>query len=335
MPKTMFTSLLTPHTKVTGEQLATEEGLRDLELNIRALNRRRFLGTMAAASALAAVGGALSGPQAEAQAAATPSIVDILNFSLNLEFLEAEFYSYGINGKSLADNVTASTNPASGATATIAANLPTVTANTISNPPQVTLTGNQLAVVQALLQDESHHIALLQSTINANGGTPVTSATIDYSAAGTIPPITTAAAYFAAARQFTAVGNSAYAGAAASLVSVPNILQTAGQILGAEAQHLGVINYLCALLGVTPAQDPQVDAQDVPPNGTAQIFTVTPIPNPITQTSAPAAVGIARTPQQVLGIVYGISKPTTLNPQAGVTRGGFFPGGVSGNIVST
>ena len=332
----MFTSLLAPHTRVTEEQLATEEGILALSQNLRALNRRRFLSTLAVAGALATTAGFAGSTEAQAQTASTPPINDVLNFALNFEFLEAEFYSYGFNGQSLAANVAASAT--SSTSNPIQPNVPTLTTSNVQNAPQVTLTGNQLAVVQGLLQDESHHIALLQSTITANGGTPITEATIDYSAGGTIPPITTNIAFFAASRQFTAVGNSAYAGAAADLIGNINILNAASQILGAEAQHMGVVNYLCAMLGILPSSangpDKQLDAQDVPPNGTAQLFTVTPIPSPVSA-SAPPASGIARTPQQVLGIAYGVSTPITVTPQAGVTKGGFFPNGVLGNITST
>ena len=310
MRNPVFTSLLAPHTKVTGEQLATEEGILALGENLRALNRRRFLSTLAAAGAIAAAGGALTGRQAEAQAAAAPPIADVLNFALNLEFLEAEFYAYGSTGK------------------------PYGTAGRVLNPPTVTLTGDQLAVATALAMDEKNHITVLQTALNMLGATPITEPTIDFSASGTMPAVTTNLAYFAAARQFTALGNSAYAGAAADLISNTAVLTTAAQILGAEAQHLGVVNYLCATLGITPATDKPIDAQDVPPNGTAAIFTVTAIPSPVTAMT-PAALGIARTPAQVLGVVYGVSKPTTTTPAAGTVKGGFFPNGVNGNIKST
>ena len=305
----LFTSLLAPHTKVTGEQLATEEGILALGENLRALNRRRFLSTLAAAGAIAAAGGALSGRQALGQAAATPPIADVLNFALNFEFLEAEFYTYGSAGKAYG------------------------TAGAVLNPPKVTLTGNEQAVAAALALDETNHITVLQQAITMLGGTPITEPTIDFSAGGTMPAVTTNLAFFAAARQFTALGNSAYAGAAADLISNPTILTTASQILGAEAQHLGVVNYLCATLGITPTTDGQIDAQDVPPNGTAAIFTITPIA--VTAANPAPAVGIARSPAQVLGVAYGVSKPTTTTPPAGTVKGGFFPNGVNGNITST
>ncbi len=318
MPKAVFTSILAPHRKVTEEQLETEAGILALERNLLAVNRRRFLTSLAAASAIATVGGALSGAKAEAQTTqpAVPSVVDVLNFSLNFEFLEAEFYTYGSTGKAFG------TVP-------------------VMNPPQVTLSGNELAVATALAQDERNHINLLQTTITQLGGSVVTEPTIDFSAGGVIPPVTTDIAFFAAARQFTALGNSAYAGAAQFLENDTAILTTAAQILGAEAQHMGVTNYLCALLGIPPSTTPsagdyQIDAQDVPPNGFSSIFTVTPIGTvPYAASAPPPAVGIIRTVQQVLGVAYGVSKPTTTTPQAGVTSGGFFPKGVSGGIAST
>ena len=328
MPKAVFTSLLAPHSKVTEEQLATEEGILALEQNVRALNRRRFLTSVAAAGAIATMGGALTGTRAMAQSAA-PSIADVLNFALNFEFLEAEFYSYGSMGMSLASAVAAS---AGMSTATIA-NPPSITTSNVMNPPQVKLTGNQQAVAMALLLDEAHHITTLQQAIMTLGGTPITEPTIDFSAGGTMPAVTTNLAYFAAARQFTALGNSAYAGAAVDLVSNPAVLTVASQILGAEAQHLGVVNYLCATLGITPTTDKQIDAQDVPPNGTAAIFTVTPIA--VTSANPAPAVGIARTPQQVLGVVYGVSTAATVTPTPGTAKGGFFPNGVNGNVTST
>ncbi len=335
MPKSVFTSLLAPHTKVTGEQLATEEGILAFSRNLQVLNRRRFFSTLATAGALAAVSGTLSGSRAQAQTTATPSIVDVLNFALNFEFVEAEFYSYGSTGMSLAANVAASAAATAAGKTPLIAGPPTITASNVLNPPNVTLTGNQQVIVAALLQDEAHHIAGLQAAILNLGGVPITEPSIDFSAGGTIPPITTNTAYFAAAREFTALGNSAYAGAAASLIGNTAILETASQILGAEAQHLGAVNYLCITLGITtPSPDAQLDAQDVPPNsilasGVPAIFTVTPL------TAAAPALGIARTPQQVLGVVYGVSTPATTTPAAGTVKGGFFPNGVNGNIVST
>lgn len=333
MPKSIFTSLLAPHMKVTEEQLATEEGILAFGRNLQALNRRRFVSAVAAAGAIAAAGGVFPAFRAEAQTATAPSVVDVLNFALNFEFLEAEFYSYGANGMSLAAAVAAS---AAASTPTIS-NPPVITASNVTNPPSVSLpsTNNEQAIAMALFQDEAHHVATLQQAITQLGGTPITEPNIDFSAGGKIGPISTNTAFFAAAREFTALVNSAYDGAAADLVSNATVLTTAAQILGIAAQHLGAINYLCITLGITtPSPDMQIDAQDVPPNstladGTSAIFTITP------SSSSTPALGIARTPQQVLGVAYGISTPTTTTPAPGTNKGGFFPNGVNGAITST
>ena len=310
MPRKLFTSLLCPSMKVTEDQLETDFNLLNMERQILATNRRNFLGALAAAGATAAtLGVAGFATSAEAQSTA-PSITDVLNFALNLEYLEANLY-IAVSGQT----ALSSTDTGSGA-------------GTIMNAPsQLQLDAQTQATAAGLAADELHHIELLRGAITQAGGTPISQPTIDYSMGGKIS-ITTQAQFLAAARQFTAVGNSAYAGAAQFLVSSVPTLQTAAQILGAEGQHLGAVNYLCCLQGV---MSPAVDALDFPPIPTNQSYFT--ISSPTTSTGP--ALGPSRTTSQVLGIVYGVATASTTTPQTGVASGGFFPSGVNGNIKST
>lgn len=287
-------SLLSPTEKISAEQLETDRQILAFERSIPHLNRRGFLGAMLGAAALATAG------VGEIQAQTTVPIVDVLNFALNLEYLEANFYLYVSTGTGLSATLSGSGAAVQGA------------------PGKLPLDANTLAVAQALAADEVTHIVDLRTAITSLGGTPVAQPAINLAANGTI---TTQAQFLAAARQFTALGGSAYIGSAQLLVSNPSILTTASQILGAEGQHAGVIGNLCISQGVT---SPAVDAQDIPPSAT-NYFTV----------DATHALSPPRTPSQTLGVAYRVSTAATTNPPVGVTVGGFFPNGFNGNIKST
>ena len=261
------------------------------------LARRNFLTMLGAAGATAGIAAATgcSEPGNITLPTLTPSVVDVLNFALNLEYLEATFYLTITTGSGLS-SADMGSNPgtASGAGK-----------YTIVNP-YVAAAAKQLAT------DEQEHVEFLRTTIAAVGGTPVSMPNLSFTPAGTI---NSDATFLAAARQLENVGVSAYAGGAQYLVSSTAALTYAAQILDTEAQHAGVIRQLCVALGVT---SPAVDALDNPPTS-SKFF----------DTSATTGLAPVRTTSQVLQIVYGAAGKT------GVSSGGFFPNGLNGPIATS
>lgn len=256
--------------------------------------RRSFLTNLGFAGA--AIGaGAMTGCSNDgpiASSVVTPTVADVLNFALNLEYLEATFYLYVTTGAGLpaADMGTSPGAVTGGAKVTF------------TNPVVASL-ANQLAT------HERQHVEFLRASISAIGGTPVDMPAINLAAGGTV---NSDATFLAAARQLETVGVSAYAGGAQYLTSSVVALNYAAQILDTEAQHAGFTRELCIVNNVT---SPAVDSQDQPPT-LSKIFN----------TSATTGLNPVRTTSQVLQIVYGAVG--TL----GVSKGGFFPNGLNGTI---
>ena len=242
------------------------------------LKRRNFLSGLAATGAVLGTG-ALTGCSNDGPITGlptvTPSVVDVLNFALNLEYLEASFYLYTTTGSGLS-----------------AADMGT-SPGTVSGGAQVTFSNQIVAsAARQLANDEMLHVEFLRSTITAVGGTPISVPNINLAAAGTV---NSDATFLAAARQLEGVGSSAYIGGAAYLAPSTTAVSYAAQILHLEAQHEGFLRQLCNLLGVA---SPAADTQDLPPTAT-QIFN----------TSPTTGLNPVRTTSQVLQIVY--ASPST------------------------
>ena len=255
------------------------------------LNRRTLLSTLGAAAAVTAVSGCAGSGTIALPPAAT-SVVDVLNFALNLEYLEANFYGFVTTGTGI-PTADMGTNPGA-----------------ISGGAKVTFVNPIVASAAAqLYTDEREHVEFLRTTIAAIGGTPVSQPALNLAAGGAV---TNDATFLAAARQLETVGVSAYIGGAQFLTSSTAALTYAAQILDTEAQHEGFLRELCIVMGVT---SPAVDSQDQPPTS-AKIFN----------TGATTGLNPVRTVSQVLQIVYGAVGST------GVSSGGFFPAGLNGNL---
>ncbi len=260
-------------------------------------NRRGFLTSLGAVGALAGTavltGCSDAGPLKPNTPASTPSVVDVLNFALNLEYLEASFYSYVTTGNGLASNLTG-TSP-----------------GTVTGGAKVNFTNATVAAAAAqLANDESKHVAFLQNTITMIGGTPVSLPALNLAAMGAV---SSDASFLTAARRLETVGVSAYGGGAQFLTPNTTAILYAAQILDTESQHESFLRQLCIALNVS---SPAVDSADYPPTASA-----------IFNTSPTTGLYTVRTTSQVLAIVYGSPG------QSGLSKGGFFPNGLNGNII--
>ena len=267
------------------------------EMIAAAPNRRSFVRKLGFASA--ALGAAAAVPKsAFAQSSSAPTDFDILNFALNLEYLESEFYTVATTGTTIdvAEGLTITGTGTAG---------PTTGGNLVdfSSAPAV------LPIAMNLAFDERTHVSLLQGAIAAFGGQAVAKPAINLNALGF--GFGSVSDFLKLARIFEDIGVTAYGGAA-PLISDKTILGYAARILAVEAEHSGNIRLQIAQMGIaTTALDP---ADVIPPPSGTLYFPV--------NTSALTEV---RTPGQVLFLAYG--------GVASATSGGFFPAGVNGNLT--
>ncbi len=278
-----------------GSLAAEAQALASSRSAVRNTRRRLItnLGMAAGAAGLLGVAGCSSaGPVAVPPATTGPSVADVLNFALNLEYFEASFYSYIVTGSGLS---AADMGSSPGA---------------VTGGAKVTFSNSFVANIAAnLATEEVQHVEFLRATIAAVGGTPVAMPALNLAALGSV---TNDATFLALARTIEGVGVSAYIGGAQYLTSNITALNYAAQILDVEAQHAGALRQACIQLGVS---SPAADSLDQPPTAT-QVFN----------TGNTTGLNPVRTISQVLQIVYAAAG------QTGVTKGGFFPNGLNGNV---
>lgn len=289
-------------------------------------DRRLFLKS-AGVAGLGVVGaGAMSGfgsvaADAASASASAAAISDgaVLNFALNLEYLEAEFYSYAAFGKGLDDKLTYGKGKRGGVTGGRAVNFDSIGIRNYA---------------REIANDELDHVRFLRKAL---GGARVSRPAIDIqnsftaaaTAAGLIKPGETFDPYanennfLLAAFIFEDVGVTAYKGAA-PLIQNKTYLGAAAGILAVEAYHAGIVRtalYAKGLQNATEAISDARDSLDGKRNldqgigGTSYANLVPTDKNGIVYD---------RNPGQVLNIVY-------LNPGK-TNKGGFFPKGVNGSI---
>ena len=330
--------------------------------------RRNFMKVAGGATAafggatlLSACGADNNNPNATPTATASPSPtstasaatldLDILNFALNLEYLEAQFYVYAVTGQGLATSQTTGPNSAA--------------PGTVTGGAQANLSGDPLVLAYAreIAADETAHVTFLRAAIgssavampniNIGGGTngAFTQAAI---AAGiitqgqTFDPYASPENFLLGAFIFEDVGVSAYKGAA-PLITNKTYLEAAAGILAVEAYHASIVRTVLyrkgigtPAFGTTPAiaaqpalltsADKISDARDsldgttdldqgisTRTTGTGEQSNIVPVDS--------TGLTYSRSAAQVLNIVY-------LN-KAAVTMGGFFPAGVNGSIKTS
>ena len=279
--------------------------------------------------------------------------VDVLNFALNLEYLEANFYAYAVTGGGIVPGLQTGT----GTQGSV------ITGSGAGAARAVSFTDPVIAqYAREIAADEIAHVTFLRTalsgsaaaqpainlsgsaTVNTPGGTAVGAFTAAARAAGVIgatdifDPYASDINFLIGSYLLTDVGVSAYRGSAKLLFNNKVYLEAASGILATEAYHDGVIRSSIYARGVaaTPPMingqtvfqvitkisdtrdgldGPQDDDQDI---GTATTANLVP-------TDLVNSLALGRTAPQVLNVVYQSAQP--------VSGGGFFPNGVNGKIT--
>ena len=149
----------------------------------------------------------------------TADVMDVLNYALTLEYLEAEFYAQALLASGL---------------------LP---------PGQVNMS------IQTISKHETAHVNFLKTAIASAGGTPVDKPAFDFSGgngSGEGPfkdAFTDLGLFLAVAQTFEDTGVRAYKGRAAELKGSGDVLTAALQIHSVEARHAAHLRLLRKELG--------------------------------------------------------------------------------------
>ncbi|HUR12705.1 MAG TPA: ferritin-like domain-containing protein [Flavitalea sp.] len=146
------------------------------------------------------------------------TVIEILNYALTLEYLEAEFYAKALASGGL---IPAQANPS----------------------------------IQTIARHEAAHVNFLRTTIISLGGTPIAKPTFDFTAgngSGTGPfanVFSNFEVFLNVAQTFEDTGVRAYKGRAAELVQTGDILTAALRIHSVEGRHAAHIRELRKLFG--------------------------------------------------------------------------------------
>jgi hypothetical protein len=289
-----------------------------------ALNRRHFMAALGM-TGVAAGAGMMSGCSTSNSVAVTTAStaqIDMLNFALNVKYLQATFYSFIAKGTDLTGSAVTNSGPITGGTAALTF--------TGVNAQQIT------DMVNEIYYDEKNHVSTLMSLL---GISAVFRPAINLGGFGTI----NATNALSIARLLEDVGVTAYAGIIGSLSS--SDITLLGQIMGADSLHAGILR-LTALQNPSIAAYIKADTLDVAPFDPGAASNAGPTASggffatagaTTASTANPAGFAFTRTISQALAILFGTETATGSTTSVtvaaiGTTSGGFFPNGVNGNL---
>jgi hypothetical protein len=310
--------------------------------DIRRAERRKFLRMAGGAAAVAGGATLLAAcgndnaystyPTPTPTPAPTTGVTDadVLNFALNLEYLEAQFYAFAANGSGLPSSMLGGVG----------------TQGTVTGGRKVNFTDPVVAAyAREIAGDEIAHVAFLRSalgtaavampSINIDGSatgafTAAARAAKVVGATGTFDPYASDENFLLGAFIFEDVGVTAYKGAS-PLLTNKTYLEAAAGILAAEAYHAGLVRTVLYSKGMaTPSlrtiagqiSDAR-DSLDGSSDDDQGITSSDATQSNIVPTDS-NGIAYSRSTGAVLNIVY-------LN-NASVSMGGFFPAGVNGAI---
>jgi len=173
---------------------------------------------VAAALALGSIPVALAALSSDAHGQTANDVIDVLQFALLLEYLEAEFYNRGV-----------------------------------ANATVMGIPGADLPVFQTIQAHENAHVTVLQQMITGKGQTPNAKPAFDFTAKGNVPGFNFGAGQYATfqvlSQAFEDTGVRAYKGQAGRLINDKAVLTAALTIHSVEARHAAEIRRLRNLKG--------------------------------------------------------------------------------------